>query len=83
MGPWWVSSRYQATAMSMSVSVTRSATESKNAPRTLARPDALATAPSSRSGTAEAINRPRPKPNRPVAMAHAAGTARIKPRAVR
>ena len=65
------------------MSVTRSATESKKAPRGDAVPEALATAPSSRSGRAERPSRTMPRKSRPVPMATADATAMTRPAAVR
>ena len=65
------------------MSLTRSPTESKNAPRWLTRPLAFARLPSNRSGNAEAINRTSPRTRRPVAIAQAAGTDIRMPMAVR
>ena len=68
----------------MRLSVTRSATESKNAPRTDAGPLALARAPSSRSGTADGDEQDQTQPEiRPLAITTAAGTAMTSPKAVR
>ena len=56
--------------------MTRSATESKNAPRGDAVPEALATAPSSRSGTAARMTQHEPEHGaRPLPIATAAPTA--------
>src|SRR5438270_7010730 len=65
----WVLARYQARPPSTNVSLTRSTTESKKAPRGDEVPDALATAPSSRSGIAEAASRAAPAQNQPRATA--------------
>ena len=63
--------------------MSRSDTESKKAPRGDAVPDALATAPSSRSGTAVRTSRSRPARRAPLAMATLAATAISTPSAVR
>ena len=54
--------RYQATPPNNVASVTRSTTESKNAPRWLDEFDALASAPSNRSGK-RGEDRPAPSPS--------------------
>ena len=61
------------------MSVTRSATESKKAPRWLALFDALARAPSSRSGRAARMTSSRPPRRPPMAMTTAAATASRRP----
>jgi hypothetical protein len=81
--PGWVESRYQAMPPSSSASLIRSMTESKNAPRGEAVPDALATAPSSTSGTAVSTRSSRPARSEPLAMATAAATAMARPVTVR
>ena len=63
--------------------MTRSDTESKNAPRGPAVPEALATAPSSRSGSAHSTSRSRPARSAPLPMATAAPPASTTPVAVR
>ena len=71
--------RYQATPPNSSASVTRSITESKNAPRWLAEFDALARAPSSRSGRAARTTRSEPGPQSPGADGHRGGHAEHEP----
>src|SRR5918998_3773666 len=78
----WVEARYQATPPRTRVSLTRSTTESKNAPRGDAVPDALATAPSSTSGTAEAARRHQPTKSQPRPTATAQAADRTRPRTV-
>ena len=63
--------------------MTRSDTESKNAPRGPAVPDALATAPSSRSGRAQSTRSRSPPRRAPLAMATDAAAASTTPVAVR
>src|SRR6056297_1533663 len=75
--------KYQAIPPSRSQSVMRSTVESKNAPRWLAVSDALASAPSSRSGNAARITRSRPRRNWPAPIATAAPTPTSRPRMVR
>src|SRR5687768_3910706 len=75
--------RCQATPPSSRASVTRSATESKKAPRGDAVPDALATAPSSRSGSAARTSRQNPTNRWPVPTAAAVPAAMTRPRPVR
>ncbi len=65
------------------VSLTLSPTESKNAPRWLVRPLALARLPSNKSGNADPMNSTNPTIRRPVAMAQAAGMDSAMPSAVR
>ncbi len=64
-------------------SVIRSTVESKKAPRWLEVPDALASAPSNRSGRAAAITRIKPMTRRPAATATAANAATTRPTTVR
>ena len=71
--------RYHATPPRSSMSVTRSATESKKAPRWLAVPDALARAPSSRSGSAASTTSRSPSAQAAAPMATAAATASTSP----
>ena len=78
-----VDARYQATPPRRSASVTRSITESKNAPRWLAWFEALASAPSSRSGSAASTTSSSPARRAPIPMAMAAATPRSSPRMVR
>ena len=75
--------RYHATPPRMRLSVTRSATESKNAPRVDSVPEAFATAPSSRSGRAAAASSTTPTPSQPAPMVAAAAPASTSPAAVR
>jgi hypothetical protein len=65
------------------VSLTRSPTESKKAPRGLERPLALARLPSNRSGSAEPMSKSIPMIRCPVAIAQAAGMDIRMPVAVR
>ena len=65
-----------------SPSVRRSDTESKKAPRSDDLPEALATAPSSRSGMPVRINSRKPRRSAPAPMATAAATAMTMPVAV-
>src|SRR5579864_728696 len=81
--PWWVDARCHATPPSTSESTTRSLTESKNAPRTDAVPVALATAPSSRAGTAARIRTNNPISRWPRAMTTAQAAASTRPSAVK
>jgi hypothetical protein len=81
--PGWVDARYQATPPSNSASLMRSITESKNAPRGEAVPEALATAPSSTSGTAVRTKRIRPARSHPLAIVNAAAVAMARPVSVR
>src|SRR3954463_2354675 len=77
-----VLARYQASPPRTSVSLTRSTTESKKAPRGDEVPEALATAPSSTSGTAEAASRHQPTKSHPSATAKAQAADRTRPRTV-
>ena len=61
----------------------RSTVESKNAPRWLAVSEALASAPSSRSGSAARMTSTRPRRSWPAPMATAAPTPTSRPRIVR
>ena len=74
--------KYQATPPSSKASVTRSMTESKNAPRWLAVLPALATAPSRRSGNAAKMTSNKPRRNAPAPTEIPAATARSKPATV-
>ena len=78
-----MTARCQAMPPSNKPSATRSATESKNAPRGDAVPDAFATAPSSRSGTAASASSTAPRKSRPLPMATAVPAAMTTPVAVR
>src|SRR5688500_12487476 len=81
--PSWVVARNQATPPSRRASERRSETESKNAPRGDAVPDALATAPSSRSGTAQSTSSRSPRSRAPAPIATAALAAMSTPMPVR
>ena len=75
--------RYQATPPNSIASVTRSTTESKNAPRWLDEFDALASAPSNRSGSAARITSTSPSRSSPNPIATAAPPATTRPMIVR
>ena len=62
--------------------MTRSAVESKNAPRIDADCEAFATAPSKRSGSADAVSRKNPSNVCPLPMATAVATPMTSPRPV-
>src|SRR5258706_1918299 len=83
MWPPYFDCRYHATPPNSSASVTRSATESKNAPRGPAVPAALANAPSRRSGTAASNTSTNPSRVAPEPIATAATPALIRPTPVR
>ena len=71
--------KYQITPLIKMESVTRSAVESKNAPRMDVGPPALATGPSSRSGTAATISITKPANSRPLPTSPADTAAAATP----